>query len=168
MQIPEIASCLLLCIALYTDLLWRKIPNYITMPAMVMGFWFYTMNPEPGMGTAFAFHGLLTGTGLLIIAFILGGAGGGDVKLFGALGALLGSYAVLSIFIYTAIIGGIISFCLLLKKRKLLAVKEIIYDVNLLFFSQGKRIATKKAGFIPYSVPTACGFAVYTFHGGLF
>lgn len=167
MQIPMLSSFLLLCTSLYTDLLWRKIPNYITMSAIVIGFWFYGIHSVTGQGLEFALKGLLTGIGILILPFIMGGTGGGDVKLFGALGALLGSQAVLSIFIYTAITGGVICLFLLLKKQKIRAVKEIIYDVSLFFLCPGKKMVTKKAGYIPYSIPTACGYAIYIMLGDL-
>jgi prepilin peptidase CpaA len=76
-------------IACGIDLKWRTIPNWLTWTAFgiglcghaVLGFW-------GGLGAA---GGGLTGLALLIIPFLSGGMGGGDVKLLMALGALLGA-----------------------------------------------------------------------------
>lgn len=50
--------------------------------------------------------GLCLGIALLFIPFALGGMGGGDVKMMGAVGAFLGPNVFVS-FLYTAILGGI-------------------------------------------------------------
>jgi prepilin peptidase CpaA len=77
------------CVAAFTDLRTRTIPNWLTLPVLAV---------------ALLVHGVLLGTdGILVAAlgavlcfvpsyflFTRGALGGGDVKLFAALGALLG------------------------------------------------------------------------------
>ena len=79
----------LACVAAVTDLRARLIPNWLTIPAL---------------GIACGAHGYLGGPGALAFAllsallcfvpsyflFVRGALGGGDVKLFAALGAALG------------------------------------------------------------------------------
>jgi prepilin peptidase CpaA len=88
-----------------TDTLYSKIPNAFNALLAVAGFIFnYKSGGLPGAG--WAMLGLLTGLGLFLIPFLLGGMGAGDVKALAALGALLGPKIVLQVFLYTAIIGG--------------------------------------------------------------
>ncbi len=90
---PLGAGPLVLCIALalgcaITDL-WRgRVYNTATYAGLALGFvtqtWF-------GAGPSFALGGLLTGAAPMLLLFAFGGVGGGDVKLFAALGMLLGA-----------------------------------------------------------------------------
>lgn len=168
MEITQAISLVLLLAALYTDLLWKKIPNTLTLTAMLLGICLNAFAAGGDRSMGFAVQGLVVGMGIWIIPFILGGTGGGDVKLFGALGALSGPGDILWISIYAAIAGGIISLVLLVKQSRITAVKEIIYDINLVFLSRGQKNEAKRTGHIPYSVPTALGYAFFTVQGGLF
>ena len=53
--------------------------------------------------------GLTLGVGLLLIPWLMGGMGAGDVKSLGALGALLGPLPLFHVFIYMGLIGGIMA-----------------------------------------------------------
>ena len=53
--------------------------------------------------------GWLLGIALFFPFFALGGLGGGDVKLLGALGAWLGPTAVFHVGLYSAIAGGVMA-----------------------------------------------------------
>ena len=109
----------------------------------------------------FALKGALTGGGLLIILFILGGMGGGDVKLLAALGAWLGTGAVLQVFIYGAAAGAVIALFLILFKKKKITLMRIWNDF--VYFSiTGKKIplSGQENGF-PYSIAIAAGFIIY-------
>jgi len=161
-------SALLLCICLYTDLLWKKIYNCITVTAACFGIYFHAVNPVQGHGPGFAISGMLLGTAVLIVPFMLGATGGGDVKLFAALGALLGPRAMVCVFLYTSLAGGVFSFVLLMKKGQLSALKNLRHDVNLLLAEPGSRVCTRKAGYIPWSVPASLGYLVYVLIGGIF
>ena len=63
---------------------------------------FFSVRPASSLGIA-----------LLILFHLLGGMGGGDVKLMGAVGAFLGPKGVLIAFLATALIGGIYALILL-------------------------------------------------------
>ncbi|MBU8932636.1 MAG: prepilin peptidase [candidate division Zixibacteria bacterium] len=102
------AAIIVAALAVYTDLRWRKIPNNLTVPAVAAGI---ILNILSGgwNGLLFSLTGLVIGIVVFIVPFALRGMGGGDVKLMGALGALLGGYAIVSIAIYTAILGGVLA-----------------------------------------------------------
>lgn len=62
---------------------------------------------RPGLGgIAFSVEGMLLGIGLLIIFYLKGGMGAGDVKLLGAVGAWMGPIGVFTAFFCIALIGG--------------------------------------------------------------
>ena len=58
--------------------------------------------------------GLLVGFGLFFLPFVLGGLGGGDVKLVMAVGAIAGPEYTLYAAAYCALAGGVIALALLL------------------------------------------------------
>jgi len=162
----EMLSFLLLAIALYTDLLFGKIYNAVTIPAIAFGVCSHGIGLYGGLGLGFSLSGLFAGIALLLAAFLLGGAGGGDVKLFAGIGALLGGRAVLTIFLYTAMIGGGICLVLLIKKKRWAIGTFILLEIQHFFLTQGKPVMTPQARTIPYTVPTVIGFFVFQCMGG--
>ena len=73
-------------------------------------------------GLWFSLAGLLVGLAIFFVPFAMGGMGGGDVKLLGAVGALQGWQFVLSAAFLTALIGGIMAIVYLIATGRLLRV----------------------------------------------
>ncbi|MBI9092430.1 MAG: prepilin peptidase [Desulfobacterium sp.] len=165
---PLTAAMVLVCGAVYTDLLWRKIPNWLTMPFILLGFWLNGVQLGAGPGVVFAFKGLVAGLLFLMAPFLLGGAGGGDVKLLGAIGAIVGGYVVYWIFLYGAMAGGVVSLFMLLRKSKMASVAGVFEDLKLLVFHLAPGLADQKKEreCIPYSVPIFAGYIAYVLAGG--
>lgn len=93
-------------IATVTDFWRRKIYNWLTLPAMVLGLLLNGLQfGWSGLGEAFL--GLLLGFVIFLILGLLGMMGGGDVKLAAAVGALIGWKLTVSALYYAAILGGI-------------------------------------------------------------
>lgn len=88
------------------DIRSRRIPNRITFPAMLLLL--VVHGAFSGMaGFSEAALGL-AGAGLVfLVPYSLGQLGGGDVKLMAAMGAALGSSAVLTLVLFTSIAGGL-------------------------------------------------------------
>jgi prepilin peptidase CpaA len=81
----------------------KKIPNWITVPSALTGLVFHTVMPD-SHGILWALAGFGVGFLLLIVPWLLGGGGMGDVKLLAALGAWLGPLAILAVFGASAVL----------------------------------------------------------------
>lgn len=94
-------------IACVTDLKSRKIPNWLTFSVMVIGI-VGVIGLEP-VNWKTPLLGLGTGLGLLVVPFMLGGMGAGDLKLLMALGALLGPVRIFWVFLFAGVAGGLLA-----------------------------------------------------------
>lgn len=125
-----LATALLLSII--TDIKSRKILNIVTLPAILIGFIYY-ISIYGFEGFLFSGKGLLVGFSLLLIPYLLGGMGAGDVKLMAAVGSLMGAGFVFYSFIYSALIGGVIALVLIIKSKGFVnLIKSSFY--NVIFF----------------------------------
>jgi len=124
----------MLLISLYTDIVERKIYNWTTIPAAVLGVILnFLADGAPGLKTSLM--GLLTGLAVFLLPFLLGGMGAGDVKLMGAIGALKGPFFVFQVALYSAVAGGIIALAVLVYQRELGAALKRIRTAFILLFS---------------------------------
>jgi prepilin peptidase CpaA len=113
-----------------------KIPNKLTVPVFFAGLLFHTVYGfiQPGYwdgkgGLLFTLMGFATGFGLLLVLWLVGGSGGGDVKVMGAMGAWLGAWLTFQVLVVSSLIGGLITAMLLSPK-----------------VFQMKRVSTNKSG----------------------
>jgi prepilin peptidase CpaA len=98
--------------AVIDDLARRHIANWIPAAALAGGFgWQIGRSGWQGALTALA--GTAAGFAVFLIFYLLGGMGGGDVKLMAGFGALLGAGRLLEAALWTAGIGGIMALAVL-------------------------------------------------------
>jgi prepilin peptidase CpaA len=90
------------------DLRTRRIPNYLTLGTAVAGLAFNFMSHGIS-GLADGILGMLLGFAFLILPYLWGGMGAGDVKALAALGAWLGPQLTVFLFCYMGIAGGVIA-----------------------------------------------------------
>jgi prepilin peptidase CpaA len=164
------ASAFLLLICA-TDTLYARIPNLASLLIAATGLGCH-LHDAGASGLLFSFLGLLTGLALLIVPYLMGGMGAGDVKALAALGALLGPAATFQVFLYTALFGGLLAIfhyalahnlqakCL----EGLHALKAFAYTRNLdAVIPSGPRETLR----FPYAAAIAMGFFAYVSWGGL-
>jgi len=90
------------------DLRTRRIPNYLTLGTAVAGLAYNFMGYGLS-GLADGVLGMLLGCAFLILPYLWGGMGAGDVKALAALGAWLGPWLTVFLFCYMGIAGGVIA-----------------------------------------------------------
>ena len=73
----------------WTDLRARKVFNYMTLPMWIAG-WVWQVSFHGWNGLWDGLCGFAIGFGVLFVLWMVGSAGGGDVKLMGALSVWLG------------------------------------------------------------------------------
>jgi prepilin peptidase CpaA len=102
-----------------TDLRRGMIYNWLTLPAAGLGVFLGCWQAGWwGLWTALA--GVLVGGGLLLLPFMMGALGGGDVKLLAAVGALAGPAFALKVAVYACLVGGLWALLVMLAKGRLL------------------------------------------------
>ena len=97
----------------------RRIPNKITFIGIIVGLLF-NLFVGGWMGLLNSFLGMLAGIAIFFLPFAMGGMGAGDVKLMGAIGALMGWRFSLETAIYSALVGGVMVLVYLVYTRKML------------------------------------------------
>src|SRR5262245_40960203 len=107
MTTAQAMSLTLAVIACTFDLRTRRIPRVLTIGGAIAGVAFHVMTGGWMAGAA-SLAGWTVGIAILLVPFALGGLGGGDVKLLGALGAWLGPANAVWLGLYTGIAGGVI------------------------------------------------------------
>jgi prepilin peptidase CpaA len=117
----------------FCDLKERKIPNKITFTGILIGIAF-NLFTGGWTGLLQGILGLFAGLAIFFLPFAIGGMGAGDVKLMGAIGALMGwKFSVLTA-LYSAIVGSIMVLIHLFYTGKLReTLKKMLYAlINLL------------------------------------
>jgi prepilin peptidase CpaA len=100
------------------DLRSRRVPNAITAGTAVTGIGLAALHGT-GLSVTAALAGLAIGLLLMMPGHLVGATGAGDVKLFAALGTLLGPVGIGVAFIYTAIAGGLLAVLVAVMRRRL-------------------------------------------------
>jgi len=104
-------------IAAFTDLRSRRIPNWLTAPAAVVGV---AVNTAFGgrAGLKASVLGLLLGLGLLLPFVLLRSLGAGDWKLAGALGAFTGPDLLVGLLVGSVFVAGVMALALVICKGR--------------------------------------------------
>ena len=142
--------------AIIDDLARRRIANWIPCCAFVAGVTLQCVQ-HGWQGAGAALLGTVTGAAVFLIFYLLGGMGGGDVKLMAGFGAVLGVKQLLEASLWTAGVGGVMALLAisvsyirqLWKKRKAGAMEAAA--------GEGAPKAARKADSIPYAPAIAAG-----------
>lgn len=151
--------CIALALAVAWDLKTHRIPNALTAPLGVCGL-VYHLATTGLPGLKFSLLGLAMGLGIFIVPFLLGGMGGGDVKLLAGLGAWLGPKNILITALYTGVAGGILALgAIVTSGGKKFNFMQTIYEDLVCFMTHrgGEPVAARSGPGIPYSLAIAAG-----------
>jgi prepilin peptidase CpaA len=117
---------LTLSIAAVTDLLNRRVYNWLTYPAIAFGL---TLGYAAGDLGSLSLHGaglvnhlagFALGFGVFALVWIAGrGVGGGEVKLMGAIGAIMGWQFVIGAMFWSSLVGAVMAVWALVMRGKL-------------------------------------------------
>jgi prepilin peptidase CpaA len=104
-------------IAGWTDWRTRRIPNWLTVPALVLGIAANSL-ALGWYGAKEALLGAGLGLGLLLPFVLIRSLGGGDWKLVGALGAFLGPPRLIAVLVATILVAGAMALVLVIWERR--------------------------------------------------
>lgn len=164
------AASIYFILACATDSLRSRIPNVLNAALALAGL---TINLTGAgwSGALFSLGGLTLGIGLLIIPWLMGGFGAGDVKALGALGALIGPAALLHVFVYMAFFGGAMAVLHYVCERDLRArgmewwhcakASVLAMDPRLMKPSRSEPLR------FPYAAAIAFGYYTHLVFGGV-
>jgi prepilin peptidase CpaA len=103
----------LIGVAASIDDLWRRqISNWIPCSAFAGGVILHTVQ-HGWRGAGASLAGALAGAGVFLVFYLLGGMGGGDVKLMAGFGALLGVQQLFQAALWTAGCGGLMALAVI-------------------------------------------------------
>jgi len=100
------------------DLWTRRVPNPLTVLLASSGVAFAAFGLS-GITVGASFAGFAVGLALMLPGHLFGATGAGDVKLFAALGALIGPAPIATAFVYTALAGGVMAVAVAIRRRRL-------------------------------------------------
>src|SRR5690625_2044855 len=161
----NISSILLTFIGLFIatlyDLKNRRIPNLLTISMTLAGF----INSFINKGfVSLGEHVLafLIGFIFYFLFYLIGAFGAGDVKLIASLGAIMGLKFILIASILILLVGGIISFMILLKNNGLLYIASLLKNTFRLLFTRNvtqmkKNAVRSERNSYPYTIAIVAG-----------
>jgi prepilin peptidase CpaA len=107
-QWPAVIVMAVVCVATFTDIRSRRIPNWLVLPffgagvvvSCILHGWHGLGHSLEGAGLGLLLYGIL---------FFLGGMGAGDVKLCAAIGAWIGPMQLIYALVFTGLAGGLMA-----------------------------------------------------------
>lgn len=146
----------------------RRVPNFITGPALLFGLLLHLTRDGWQQLLTAALAGLICG-GIFLVFYLAGGMGAGDVKLITAVGCIAGLPNIGYVLILTALCGGVMAIGMAALRGR---VKETLSNVGTLASHHSHLGLTPHAELnvqnsntlrLPYALAIAAGciFALY-------
>jgi prepilin peptidase CpaA len=153
----------LLLIASVTDVREQRIPNWLTY-SVALAALIYRTGAEGTLGFVAGIEGLALGIGCLLPFYMGRGMGAGDVKLMGAVGALLGPKGVWLAFICSSLAGGVYALVLLAHCGRLRDALRDYGAMLAVFFTTGTIVSisppVRNKPNLRYGIAIAAGTAL--------
>jgi prepilin peptidase CpaA len=160
-----VGALVLAFIAGITDFRNRRIPNWLTVPAFLVGVAANSFfNGWGGLKTALL--GTLVGLGVLLPFVLLRSLGAGDWKLAGALGAFTGPGLLIDLLLLSLFVAGMMAVMLIIYKGR---VRETLRNIGHILISlvtfqlPGHRVSLDNPDSlkVPYGVALALSVMLY-------
>lgn len=147
MSVPTALALGLGVAACVSDLRSRTIPNWLTLAGCVCGLAWHGWTGGLA-GAAWALAGAACGFAALLAVYLLGGAGGGDVKLLAAFGAMVGPVVMAQSLLWIGLAGGLAAAGVVLWRHsgRLLRRQAVNQDLS-----------CRRLDFIPYAPAITAG-----------
>jgi prepilin peptidase CpaA len=160
-----VGAVLLALIAGWTDLRSRRIPNWLTVPGLLIGIAGNVVLSGWG-GLAHSLKGAALGLALLFPFVMLRSLGAGDWKLAGALGAFTGPAALIDVLLGSVFVAGLMAVALVIYKGRVRQTMRNIGHilVSLVTFQlPGSRVSLDNPDSlkVPYGVALALTVVLY-------
>jgi prepilin peptidase CpaA len=127
MIITYLLAFTLFILVSYFDFKYKIIPNSVSIGFLAAGLTIAGIN---GMSSLFtSLFASLVGFCILLLPYLLGAVGGGDVKFLAAIGALLGFHGLLQTVLIGFIVAGIASIIVLFRHGRYQAIKYLFYGI---------------------------------------
>jgi prepilin peptidase CpaA len=147
--------------ALFFDLRKSRIPNWLNASGAAAGLLYHLWN-DGWSGAWFSMIGMVTGFSILFVLYLARAVGAGDVKLFGAIGAIVGFHGALYIAVYSLFLTFPIGVIVLVfRKRFLVFLRTLYYWVlELALWKRRPNAAGYEWARIPFMIAVAPGVAL--------
>lgn len=116
-------------VAAYFDIRWRRIPNWLTLAAVLLGLALNWFLPQ-GLGLGRAGIGIAVGFVMYFPLYLLKGMGAGDVKLAAGIGALVGGWNCLVIILIAACFSSVVGLMMAASKGRF---RSTLINVGFIF-----------------------------------
>jgi prepilin peptidase CpaA len=153
----------------YWDVRYRRIPNKLVLVTLIGGIAVNTVS-HGLTGLLASLGGLGLAFGLMFFLHAFGTMGAGDVKLFAAIGSVLGISLVIPTLLVVAVTGGVFAILKMIHAKR---VTSTMFGVLQFFIGllPGQRIPrfeipSDRSYTLPYALPICCGslIALLVFH----
>jgi prepilin peptidase CpaA len=147
------------------DIKSRRVPNFVTLPAICFGLMLHFILGGWGQLGSAAASGLLCGL-IFLLFYLAGGMGAGDVKLIAAVGCIAGFSVIGPLLILTSLAGGVMAIGLAIYRRQLKNTIFNIYSIALHHKTAGLtphpefNIGNVQTLRLPYALAIASGSAL--------
>lgn len=116
-------------IAALTDVARFKVYNVLTYPVLLSGLAYHALTGGSA-GFTNSMTGILFGFGVLLLPYMLGALGAGDLKFVAAIGAWMGMAEMFWVLVLGALANGVYSLIVVVRHKR---YRQVVADLKLVF-----------------------------------